>query len=832
VAVGSRRFVADMAGIAMRLGMCLVGWLMLGILFPLAGGAEGNGGSSSATTTSAGAPPLDITAERIDYLQEQEIYEADGSVMVTQGTLRLTADHITIQALPGILIATGHVRLTDPKADLVTERLELNVNTEAGVVTHGRVYLKPTNTSVEGGLLQRFSEEHYRVKAGRFTNCDAQKGETPAWRFTFKDLDLKVGDSVAFTGAWFCVNDVPVIPIPTLTYPLSKRQTGFLIPTVGYNNRFGMHAQESFFWAINPSQDLTVSPFYYSKLGYGSDFKYRYVLDRQSRGQWLVTALQQTELPDVAGVDPTGQDAKETRALITGTHTQQFTPDLSLRAKAFYVTDASFLQQLSNSGVARAAPSVESNLLANQRLAYGNTYLLGQYLLPLQSGGADTFQRLPEVGYSLPNSSLFNSPILLGAETNFVNFYREQGFTQNRIDILPGLSTGVLNFGHIVGLTPQVKLREVYYTHGVQNSENQHRETFWAGLDATSKLSRRFGTSEGNSLLHTMEPSVIYEYVPPTAQEKITQVDQVDNLPKKNLVTYMLRNRLLEQEGNRSFNWLDLTLAQSWQVGGVQTQARNFTPGVNPTFGNAEQPLQPATTAVEGKKFSDLWLRAVIGNTAPQFTQSQSESAAPGQGVGGGLGQPPAINQYLTIDAFFDPYRSSVSQFNTDFRVQQSNYWYLQVGQRFTQEGNRAQRGDLWNPISFSQVYAPSDEIEFVTATGAFRTPWGWTVGAKGYYDVKNGRSPEYDIVGLYQNPCKCWSLGLFYVQFPDRAQYFFMLSLTGIGWTDSYGTAVVRSILSPLLIGEKGLPWASPGGPYGSPQTGMPQPGMDGTGR
>ncbi|HXC67457.1 MAG TPA: LptA/OstA family protein, partial [Nitrospiraceae bacterium] len=142
-----------MAGIAMRLGMCLVGWLMLGILFPLAGGAEGNGGSSSAKATSGGALPLDITSERIDYLQEQETYEADGSVLVTQGTLRLTADHITIQALPGILIATGHVRLTDPKADLVTERLELNVNTEAGVVTHGRVHLKPTNTSVEGRLL-------------------------------------------------------------------------------------------------------------------------------------------------------------------------------------------------------------------------------------------------------------------------------------------------------------------------------------------------------------------------------------------------------------------------------------------------------------------------------------------------------------------------------------------------------------------------------------------------------------------------------------------------------------------------------------------------------
>ena len=806
--------------------MCLVGWLLLEMLFPHAGGAAGNGRGSAATTTSPGGVPLDITAERIEYLQEQEVYEADGSVVANQGTMRLTADHMTLQALPGVLIATGHVRLTDPTVDLVTERLELNVNTEAGVATHGRVNLKSKNTSVEGRLLHRFSENHYRVKEGRFTNCDAPEGETPAWRFEFKDLDLYPDDKVALTDAWLCVNDVRVIPIPTLTYPLGKRRTGFLIPNVGYSNRFGLHLQESFFWAINPSQDLTISPQYFSQLGYGSDFTYRYELDRESRGKWFVSALRQTELPDVAGVDPVGQDAKQTRALITGTHTQQFTPDLLVRAKVFYVTDASYLQQLSNSGVQRAAPSVESNLFANQRLAYGNTYMLGQYLLPLESGGVNTFQRLPEIGYSLPHLPLFNSPILLGSEMNFVNFYREQGFAQNRIDVLPGLSTDVLDFGHIVGFTPQVKVREVYYTHGVQNSESQHRETFWAGLDATSKLSRRFGTSEGNTLLHTIEPSVIYEYVPPTAQEKITQIDQVDNLPKKNLLTYAIRNRLLEQDGNRSFNWLDLTLAQSYQVGGVQTQARDFTPGVNPTFGNAEQPLQPATTAVEGKKLSDLWMRAVIGNTAPQFTHAQDTLGM------GRRGQQPAITQYLTIDAFFDPYRSSVSQFNTDFRVQQSNYWYLEVGQRFTQAGNRVQRGDLWNPISFSQVYAPTPEIEFVTAGGAFRTPWGWTVGTKGYYDVKNGRSPEFDIVGLYQNPCKCWSLGLYYIQFPDRASYNFMLSFTGIGWTENLGTTLIKTILSPLLIGERGLPWPTPAGPYGRPQSTLPQPEMDGSGR
>ena len=832
MAVGFRRFGADMAGIATRLGMCLVGWLMLGMVLPLTGGAAGNGGSSEATTASTGGIPLDITAERIDYLQEQEIYEADGSVVVNQGALRLTADHMTIQSLPGVLIATGHVRLTDPKADLATERLELNVNTEAGVVTHGRVYLKATNTLVEGRLLQRFSEDHYRVKEGRFTNCDAQEGETPAWRFTFKDLDLNAGDNVALKGGWLCVNDVPVIPIPTLTYPLSKRHSGFLIPNVGYDNRFGMRLQESFFWVINPSQDLTISPIYYSSLGYGSDFQYRYVLDRQSKGQWFVSALQQTELPNVSGVSQIGQDPRQARAQITGTHTQQFTPDLLLRVRANLVTDPSYLQQLSNSGVQRALPSSESNLLATQRMPYGNMYLLGQYLQPLQLGGADTFQRLPEIGYTLPNLSLFHSPILLGTDTNFVNFYRDQGFAQNRIDILPGLSTDVLDFGHIVGLTPQVKVREVYYTRGVQGTESQHRETFWAALEATSKLSRRFGTSEGNSLLHTVEPSVMYEYVPPTNQSQLTQIDQVDDLPKKNLMTYAIRSRLLEQAGSSSFNWLDFTMAQSYHVGAVQTRARDFTPGISPLLGSMTQPLQPATVAIEGKKFSDLWMRVVIGNTTPQFTPAQLAAASSGQGFGTGTGQVPAINQYLTVDAFFDPYQSSMSQFNTNFRVQQSNYWYLEVGHRFTHDGNRVRRGDVWNPISFNEVYAPTPEIQFVTAGGAFRMPWGWTVGAKGYYDVKNGRSPEYDVVGLYQNPCKCWSLGVYYLQFPDRAQYNFMLSLTGIGWTENFGTAVVRSILSPLLIGEKGLPWAVQGGPYGRPQSDIPQPGMDGSGR
>ncbi|MGA6828536.1 LPS-assembly protein LptD [Nitrospira sp. NS4] len=819
--------VGGLSRISRGLLLLLSALIFISPLFPLPAWGKtkqlGPGGSSS------GSLPLDVNADRLDYRQDQDIYEADGSVVIQQGTMRLTADHVTIAVLPGIVTATGHVRLIDRQADVTTERLEFNVNTEAGILTHGQLYVSRTNSLVSGRQMQRFSEYHYRVKEGDFTNCDAQEGEVPAWRIRFKDLDLNVGDSLAFKGVWLCVADVPVVPLPTMTYPLSKRQSGLLLPSVGWDNRFGTQLQESFYWAINPSQDLTITPSYQSKLGYGSDFEYRYVLDRLSRGQWHLSYLQQTQLPNVTGVDQTSSEVKRARALLAGTHTQQFTEALLLRANVNYVTDPDYLQQLSNSGAQRALPSNESNLLVNQRLGYGNLYFLGQYLQPLQAGGTDTFQRLPETGYTLPNTSLFASPLLFGMEGDFVNFYREQGFTLNRVNVAPSLSTDVIDLGHMLGITPQAKFREVYYTRGVQSNDSEHRETFWAGVDATSKLARRFGLDGGGTLLHTLEPSVMYEYVPGTDQSQITQIDQIDDLPKKNLLTYALHSRVLENDGKKTFNWLDLTLAQSYHVGAVQTQARDFTPGVLPPFGSITQPLQPATVAIDGKKFSDLWMRAVIGNTAPEFTQAQMGAQAFGRGAGNVALQRPTINQYLTVDAFFDPYSGVLSQWNTDLRVQEETNWYVEVGQRYSREGNRVRRGDLWNPISFNEVYAPTQEIQFVTAGGGFRTPWGWTIGAKSYYDVKNGKSSETDVVALYQNPCKCWSLGLFYLQFPDRAQYSFMFNLTGIGWTENLGTQVMRSILSPLLWGERGLPWASPTGPYGRPQAGVSTGGIGG---
>ncbi len=729
------------------------------------------------SASASSAQPIELTADRLEYFKVTEVYEAAGSAVVVQGPLRLTADRITLFMLSGTLVASGHAHLKDPTSDLWADRFELDVNTDAGVVTNGTLYMNESNTLVTGRLIQRFSEDHYRAKEGTFTNCDAKEGQVPAWRFTFKDMDLNAGERLYAKDLWFCINDVPLVPLPSIAYPIqTARKTGFLIPEYGYDTKFGAHYRQGFFWAVTPSQDVTITPDYLSQRGYGGDLEYRYILDRHSRGQWLTTVIKDNV-------------AQRDRALLVGSHTQEVTPNLSIRAKANLLSDRTYYNNLSNSGALRATPSQESDLNINQRFANGNLYLLGQYLQPVGAGGQNTFQRLPEVGYNLVNFAPFGGPMLTGMESAFVYFRREQGFNLSRADIMPTLSTDVLDIGHVVGLTPRLNLREVSYTRGVTTAQPVQRGTFWASLDATTRLTRRFDREGGGSLLHTIEPDVIYEFVPPTDQSQIVQIDAVDNLNKKNLVTYSLRSRLLELGGQgAASNWLDLTLAQSYHPGSVQTQARSFALPGSSLFGSTTQQLQPTMTAIQGKKFSDLWARAVIGNTVGVAPVRDAVS--------------------LTVDTFYDPYRSNLSQWNTDLRYQRSDQWYVEVGQRFTKDGNRVQRGDIWNPISFNEVFAPTPTVQFATMTGAIRLPYGITIGGRTYYDVKNGVSPETDLVGIYQNPCRCWSVGLYYIKFPDRTQFNFLVSLTGIGATEADGTYLMKTILNPLVMDEKGLPW------------------------
>ena len=705
--------------------------------------------------------PLRITAERTEFDHVSEAFKAVGSVVATQGAVRLTADQAVLHKLTGRLTATGHVHLKDQGADVRADELTINVNTESVLIVNGKIFLRETGTWLEGRLLQRFSETRYRAKDGTFTNCEADDGQIPDWSFSFQDVEVEQGDSVRADNVWLNVRNQPVLPIPALRYPMpDARRTGLLVPTVGFDNVLGVQYRQGFYWAISPSQDLTIAPQILSKRGQGGDLAYRYVLDRRSKGRWLLNAFNDTK-------------ADQARAQITGAHVHQLHDDFLIQANVNYATDRRLIRDLSASGISRALPSQESVLNLTRRLPGGAAHLRAQYLQPLDSGGRNTFQRLPEIGHRYGRRFILGAETLsldIGLDSTFVHFAREEGFSVSRFDVMPTLAIQGVHLGHVIGLRPQFKIREVLYSRGERQDDARDRGTLWVGLEAVSNVARRFQVGEGHRLRHAIEPRLFYEYVPDSRQSDLPQIDATDNLLKKHLLTYSLRTRLNdERTGQRSATLVDVMIAQSYHLGDA--------PGAANTF-------------------SDVWGRATFSLPAAQLPASLSRIS-------------------LSLDTFYDPVDAELTQFNSDLTVQAHKWAYVQLGHRYARPGLIPRRGDLWNPVSFNEVLTAQSEINFLTAGGAVRLPLGWTVGTQAYHDFVTGRTPELDVVGLYQNPCKCWSLGLYYIRlsggngFPERNQFNFVLTLRGLGATTGLGTNLLKNILGPLLQGEQGVPWS-----------------------
>ena len=82
------------------------------------------------------------------------------------------------------------------------------------------------------------------------------------------------------------VKGVPMFYLPVMYYPIQgdDRATGFLLPTYGSSAIRGQSISNAFFWAINRSQDATISHDWFTKRGQGVGAEYRYVPGPGSQG--------------------------------------------------------------------------------------------------------------------------------------------------------------------------------------------------------------------------------------------------------------------------------------------------------------------------------------------------------------------------------------------------------------------------------------------------------------------------------------------------------------------------------------------------------------------
>jgi LPS-assembly protein len=687
-----------------------------------------------------GEGPVDIEADELSYDRETQVYEAHGQVEVSRGDMSLKADHVRMNMATKDLVAWGNVLLREGEDVIECQRLEVNVETRLGKIYEGRLFVKDQNFHITGGEIEKLGENHYRLRDGSFTACDAKR---PPWKFTVKEIEVRemaLGGLATAKGPILYLEDIPVLYFPWGAFPIRKeRQIGFLIPQVGYSSKYdGPEFKTGFYWPFAKNMDTTLYLDYLGDRGFKEGLEFRYAFGRESKGQANVYYIRdqdtQEDLPFVVPKD---------RYAFYIQHEQKLPYDFYLKGDINRVSDHLYFQDFTDENIPETAQRAQMDLwslkqlrsvvfggknwdsfnLLSQVAIYDSFVIPGTNIITATGGNETTVQTLPEISfYGLPQS-LFKTPLFYEFSTSYTNFWREKLTEAQRGDIFPVVSYPMRLF-NVLKFNPYLGGRETFYYSRNDPTGTfkgwESRETLAAGFQTSTEFYRVYDAEtfpwisnlfKVAKWMHTIEPTVSYSYSPRVNQSDLPAFDAVDRIPYTNQITYGVTQSLVgrpEKEGitSRAFEYAKLKIFQSYSFIPISWA----TPPPADLFSWANPQPADFFTDQQGKKRSfsnitgELWLR---------------------------------FNPYLSAqwDTQFDPYRGNFEILNFLINIKDRRNDLVQIQYRDT-------RGS----VREININARVKTIEPLYVFGAF------------YYNLLEGRWVQIIFGAEYQT--QCWSAG------------------------------------------------------------------------
>jgi LPS-assembly protein len=530
--------------------------------------------------------PVTVTADKLDYDRANDVYSAVGHVKIEQQGVRLEANKVVMDNKTGVALAEGDVVLQDQGDVTRAAKMQINLNTRAGVIYQGDIFMKKDNFHVKGAVIERRSENVYHVEKGVMTTCDDAQ-----WYVKANELNIDMDRYATGEGVSFNVQGVPVFYTPYFLFPV-KRQSGFLIPEVGHSSKDGFDIGTSFFWAISDNKDMTLYSDYRERIGHGTGMEYRYSNSSESSGQLYAKYWDMYH-------------TSESRWEVRLQHQEEFAEDLSGRLDINLVSDEHYYFDLDKQLEMQSKPYLDSNAFYVERWNTASLYLLTQYSTDLTTSNEKTVQKLPELRYTIYEERLAG-PLYLNFEGSAVNFTREQGSGLRRADFNPQLTAAFGSSG--LNLAPRVGARATFYDRsqdqsnpGETTNEPTERRYVYAGIDLNARISRVYGADRDEGIgriRHSIEPTVSYVYIPHVDQTNIPQFDALDSVVSMNTTTVSLINRVTahyKESKDAPFSTFDLMVVKL-------SQGYNYGRNVNAT-------QDPNSTHTQSDILGELSLR-------------------------------------------------------------------------------------------------------------------------------------------------------------------------------------------------------------------------------
>jgi LPS-assembly protein len=463
-------------------------------------------------------PGLRLHADRVTGILQEE-WQATGDVTLWHGPWRLDTGQLAVDRVRGTLTAAGPLQLSDGFSwHLRGQEARLWLEEERGELRDASYTVLPAmvDTTVppargEAEWLYLLDAAHLQLTGATYTTCP---DTARTWWLVARDLELdrERGRGVA-RHVRLLVHDWPVLYLPYLNFPLdARRQSGLLVPSVGYTARTGLALDLPVYWNIAPQHDATFTPRWQARRGILLEVEGRY-LTPASQG-----TLQMAYLPDDA---LWGADRHAWHWQHAGTLGHGWRLDLDTGA----VSDAQYLRDFSSGLLSRTEQVIERRLTLRQD---GNTWNLSAALQDFQmlnpeGVSADTpYRRLPQLRWRGFESLTPTLEWRLRGE--WVRFDRPIGPVGDRLDLETGLHWRLEDWGYF--LQQDLSLRHTRYvleSLPPQESVTRHRQRTVPTLHLQGGLI--FERPWGEHRYQTLEPRLAYGWVPPRAQQDFPWFD-------------------------------------------------------------------------------------------------------------------------------------------------------------------------------------------------------------------------------------------------------------------------------------------------------------------
>jgi LPS-assembly protein len=507
---------------------------------------------------------------------EELTWCGEGDVEVKYQDVTVKCDRVQVDLRTMRMDADGNVVFDQGETRLGCDRMSFDLDHKVGTMYVVKGFLPPTYY-FRGDQLEKLDDTHWRLTHGVFSSCNLDTDNSPPWSINISDGILELEGYGHFRGVTLRTNGVPFFYTPRLLWPIKRdRATGFLVPSVGYNSRYGAFLGNSFYWPISRSSDSTTYLDWWSKGYYGIGEEFRLTPAENAGGQVLGNLVRDSL-------------TNTWEWKVRGEYTQLFPGGYALRGQLLNMSNIDFFQQFERVLDQNALRTLLSNVTMsrtwgpqafNLRVESNETYFA------VGTGStAVTLERKPEVEYRLASWRLGLSPLYLSmvgiADELRMDRSPAQRGRYGRFDLFPNVSVLMPSLPWL-NITPSVGARMTYYTSSyatngalVPDPLTRHYLTTGLALVGPS-FSRVWYKADGSRVKHLIEPRLIYSYVSnPGDQSKIPVFDEKDSVLVTNQVQAILSNHVLVKSKDGSSREVALVeFGQNYSLSGPLTFAR------------------------------------------------------------------------------------------------------------------------------------------------------------------------------------------------------------------------------------------------------------------